>query len=103
MVAGGQLTAGSALPSIRDLAQSLAVNPMTVSRAYSDLEILGILERRRGIGMRVAANHNRPQSKANREALLLPVLEQAAAMADQLGIDEAQAVDLFKNAFRKTP
>ncbi len=53
-VAGGQLAAGDELPSVREVAQALAVNPMTVSKAYSLLEAEGVLARRRGLGMVVA-------------------------------------------------
>jgi GntR family transcriptional regulator len=61
MVASGQLSAGDELPSVRDVAQSLAVNPMTISKAYSLAEAAGILERRRGLGMFVAPKHEKPQ------------------------------------------
>ena len=64
LVAGGQLAAGNELPSVRETAQALAINPMTVSKAYSQLEATGVLERRRGVGMVVAAHHTRAQTKA---------------------------------------
>lgn len=54
-IAGGQLHTGDELPSVRAVAQEHAVNPMTVSKAYSMLETEGLLERRRGMGMVVAA------------------------------------------------
>ncbi|RYE68391.1 MAG: GntR family transcriptional regulator, partial [Oxalobacteraceae bacterium] len=54
LVAGGQLAPGAALPSVRDVAQQLTVNPMTVSKAYGLLELEGVLDRRRGVGMVVA-------------------------------------------------
>ena len=53
LAAGGQLMAGEFLPSVRLVAESLAVNPMTVSKAYSQLEADGVVERVRGTGMRV--------------------------------------------------
>ena len=43
------------MPSVRDLAQRLLVNPNTVARAYQDLERLGVLEAKRGLGMQVTA------------------------------------------------
>ena len=54
-VASGGLAAGDELPSVRALAQAHAINPMTVSKAYSLLVAEGLLERRRGMGMCVAA------------------------------------------------
>ena len=43
MVAGGQLKTGDELPSVRELAAQYAVNPMTISKAYSLLEAEGVL------------------------------------------------------------
>ena len=54
-IASGSLAAGEELPSVRALALEHAINPMTVSKAYSLLEAEGLLERRRGMGMVVAA------------------------------------------------
>src|SRR5205809_480795 len=48
MVASGQLAPGAELPSVRELALEHAVNPMTVSKAYSLLEAEGLLERMLG-------------------------------------------------------
>lgn len=95
-IAGGQLSAGQELPSVRELAQALAVHPMTISKAYSLLEAEGLLERRRGLAMRVAAEHSRAQSAASRVELLRPSLERAAAEARQLELPSAQAIRLFK-------
>lgn len=55
LIAGGQLAAGTELPSVRELAELHAVNPMTISKAYALLESEGLLERQRGKPMRVAA------------------------------------------------
>ena len=54
-VAAGDPPPGELVPSVRDLAQRLLVNPNTVARAYQDLERLGILETKRGRGMEVTA------------------------------------------------
>lgn len=95
-VAGGQLTAGQELPSVRDLAQELAVHPMTISKAYSLLESEGLLERRRGLAMRVAPQFSRAQSAASRVELLRPTLERAAAEARQLELPVAKVLHLFE-------
>lgn len=95
-VAAGQLKAGDEIPSVRELAQALAVNPMTVSKAYSMLEMEGLLERRRGLSMVVAAQHQQAQPTADRVELLRPTLEKAAAEARQLACPKAQALQLFK-------
>lgn len=49
-VADGRLEAGEQLPTVRSLAVSLKVNPNTVARAYSNLEILGIVNTQQGTG-----------------------------------------------------
>jgi GntR family transcriptional regulator len=96
-VASGQLSAGQEIPSVRELAQALAVHPMTISKAYSMLEAEGLLERRRGLAMRVAAQHEKAQPAADRVELLRPTLERAAAEAQQLELPASKALALFKD------
>ena len=96
-VASGQISAGDEIPSVRELAQQLAVHPMTISKAYSLLEAEGLLERRRGLAMRVAPQHQRAQPVASRIALLRPVLVRAAAEARQLQLPKPAALKLFKD------
>ncbi len=50
-IAGGDLRVGELVPSVRELAQRMLVNPNTVSRAYQNLESLGVLAAKRGLGM----------------------------------------------------
>lgn len=84
MVAGGQLKAGDELPSVRELAAQYAVNPMTISKAYSLLETEGILARQRGKPMTIAAQSLPAHSEAARLAQLLPHLTQLTLAAKQL-------------------
>jgi GntR family transcriptional regulator len=49
-IARGELRPGDQLPTVRQLAVDLAINPNTVGKAYSQLEILGILETQQGSG-----------------------------------------------------
>jgi GntR family transcriptional regulator len=51
MVVAGTLSAGEKLPSVRDLAVTLGINPLTVGKAYGELERLGVVEMRRGLGV----------------------------------------------------
>jgi GntR family transcriptional regulator len=95
MVASGQLSTDSVLPSVRDVALALAINPMTVSKAYSQLEAQGVLARQRGVGMIVAGGQPRQLAKADRINLLRPILERAAAEAEQLEINREAALQLF--------
>jgi len=50
------LKADQQLPSVRAMATSLQINPMTISKAYAQLEVEGVLIRKRGIGMLIAPN-----------------------------------------------
>jgi GntR family transcriptional regulator len=101
-VASGQIKAGDEIPSVRELAQQLAVHPMTISKAYSLLEAEGLLERRRGLAMRVAPQHQRAQSAAVRVQLLRPTLARAAAEAHQLQLPKQAVLKLFEQIIDET-
>lgn len=87
MVASGKLSAGDALPSIRDLALRHAINPMTVSKAYSLLENEGVLERHRGKPMTVAARKTKQASVAARIESLDTHLENLILAGRQLELE----------------
>ena len=98
--AGGQLRPGDEMPSVREIAQALALNPMTVSKAYSLLEMEGVLARRRGLGMVVA--ESAPARPADRASLLRPTLERAALEARQLELDPDTVLSLFATILKET-
>lgn len=50
-IASGKIKAGEQLPSVRELSERLEVNPNTVAKAYRDLEVMGLLYTRRGMGV----------------------------------------------------
>ncbi|WP_306395780.1 GntR family transcriptional regulator [Telluria beijingensis] len=103
LVAGGQLAPGDALPSVRDVALQLAVNPMTVSKAYGLLEHEGVLERRRGVGMLVADHPRGGSATGDRAALLRPTLERAAREARELELDPDTVLSLFQAILKESP
>ena len=103
LVAGGQLAPGDALPSVREVALQLAVNPMTVSKAYGLLELEGVLERRRGVGMLVAERLPDAGALHDRAALLRPTLERAAREARELELDPDTVLSLFKAILKESP
>jgi GntR family transcriptional regulator len=92
-IAGGRLAAGEFLPSVRQVAEELQVNPMTVSKAYSLLERDGVVELVRGQGMRV--RETATNGKVRREAIL-PLLQQVAATARQLALRPEQVLAQLK-------
>lgn len=93
MVAGGQLQAGDELPSVRELALEHAVNPMTISKAYSLLEVEGLLIRQRGKPMQIAPQKKSQLSQQARLQHLLPHLEQLVVVARQLEIADEQLLE----------
>lgn len=94
LIAGGQLAPGAELPSVRDLAQLHAVNPMTISKAYALLEAEGLLERNRGKPMTVAARRRGAATVAQRLKQLEPQVSQLVLSARQLELnpEELQAL-----------
>ena len=98
-VRSGQWGAGEELPSVRALALEHAINPMTVSKAYSLLEAEGLLERRRGMGMVVAAQAADPE--ARRWLQLEPALTSLAQQVTELGLAADEAVARFAVALRR--
>jgi len=93
MVASGQLPPGAELPSVRELAIKHAVNPMTVSKAYSLLEAAGLLERNRGRPMTVASQARNASQLSKRMQQIQPLVEQTVLAAKQLELSET---DLLK-------
>lgn len=57
-IAAGDLQAGDQLPSVRELSERLQVNPNTVAKAYRDLEVMGLVYTRRGMGVFINKNVN---------------------------------------------
>jgi GntR family transcriptional regulator len=90
MVSSGQLPPGTPLPSIRDLALLHAINPMTISKAYSLLEAEGLLERHRGKPMTVASQPTARPQLSRRVQHIEPLLEQVVLAAQQLQITEPE-------------
>src|SRR4030042_7045891 len=86
-VLAGQLREGEQLPSVRDLAAHLRVNPMTISKAYSLLEMEGLLERRRGVGLFVILLA-RDKASRTRADMLEETLTRAVVTAIQLGLPQ---------------
>lgn len=99
-VMAGQLREGEQLPSVRDLAMQLRVNPMTISKAYGLLEMEGILERRRGVGLFVAAIA-RDKAGRTKADMLEEALTRAVVTAIQLGIPEEKARDMLMRLYQK--
>ena len=96
LVASGQLAPGAELPSVRELAFKHAVNPMTISKAYSLLEAEGVLERNRGRPMTVATQARSSTPLAKRLQQVEPLVQHTVLAAKQLELSEAELVKLVR-------
>jgi GntR family transcriptional regulator len=101
LIASRQLAPGELLPSVRDVAEFHAINPMTVSRAYSMLEAKGLLERMRGKGMAVSNTQGRPSSPDQRLELLDPTLRAVARQAEELELPASLVLKRLRNLMEK--
>ena len=100
LVASGGLTAGAPVPSVRDLARDLRVNPATVSKAYQHLADAGVLEVRRGDGTYVSTTapslSRGERSRALREAAL-----RYASVAATFGASRDESLDELRAAWNE--
>ena len=94
LVASGRLASGEELPAIRVLAERLVVNPNTVARAYRELEMAGIVEKRRTAGTYVSAAGS-PLARRERVKILTERIDALLAEASQLGITTETIVELI--------
>ena len=83
-IAGGRLTPGDQLPTVRRLAADLSVNPNTVIRAYREMEIEGVLNTQQGSGTFVS--DQRPEiDDLERRRMLDQILTELLARASGYG------------------
>jgi len=83
-VAAGTLTAGDQLPTVRQLAVDLAINPNTVMRAYRELELGGMIETHQGTGTFIG-NKKIIKNSGERERQLTQLANEFAARAGAAG------------------
>ena len=85
LIRSGELSAGTRLPSVRELSRQLLVSLITVRRSYSDLENARLIVRRQGQGTFVA-DDVRTASRRRSLAEARAALTEAVARARQLGL-----------------
>jgi GntR family transcriptional regulator len=95
-ILSGKLKPGDRLPTIRSLAVELKINPNTIARAYSEMELLGIVATQVGSGTYV------PDAQAEREdGRLSEKIEQTVAgfirEMSALGLDREEVIELIRN------
>jgi GntR family transcriptional regulator len=91
-IASGSLTVGDQLPTVRQLAVDLAINPNTVMRAYRELELGGLLETQQGTGTFISTRKLQRNS-AERERQLGQMAGEVAARAGAAGFSLEDLID----------
>jgi GntR family transcriptional regulator len=98
LVASQKWPAGGVVPSVRDLARDLRVNPATVSKAYQRLTEAGVLEVRRGDGTYVAEEPP-AVGRADRNRMMREGARRLAGLAMSLGLTARETVTEVETAW----
>src|SRR5271166_3561545 len=94
-IASGSLTAGDQLPTVRQLAVDLAINPNTVLRAYRELEFAGMLETHQGTGTFISEKKI-VKNNADRERQLAQLAGEFASRAGAAGFTVEELLDRLR-------
>lgn len=87
MILRGTVGEGDALPSVRQIAADLSVNPLTVTKAFEALVDIGVVEKRRGLGMFVKTGAREQLLAHEREKFLTEDWPRIAAQIAALELD----------------
>lgn len=101
-VADGAIATGDLVPSVRELARELTINPNTVARSYRQLQDDDVLEAVRGTGL-VVASGARKSCRSEREKLIRSRLRDVVFEAHHGGLDEDQIEALFRTELASLP
>src|ERR1035441_11039054 len=93
-IASGSLTAGDELPTVRQLAVDLAINPNPVVRAYRELEIRGVLATQQGTGTFIT-DKQPEKNHLERQRRVTQLVGELLAKAGAEGIPMQELVDYF--------
>jgi GntR family transcriptional regulator len=93
-IADGRLTVGSQLPTVRGLAVELEINPNTVARAYSELEIRGIVTTQQGTGTFIS-DKKVELTEIEREQVLTRLVQSFLGSASSYGFTLPEVIDFL--------
>lgn len=99
-IVGEILKPGDQLPTVREVALNLTVNPNTVARAYRELEHRGLIESIQGRGTYIAANLDQPE-REDKERIIIAHLKGLIDEARQLNLEPADLEKLFIMALKR--
>ena len=94
-VASGSLAVGDQLPTVRQLAVDLSINPNTVVRAYRELELGGLLETHQGTGTFISAQKFR-NGEQERARQLNQIAADCIARAGAAGFTVDEVIDQLR-------
>src|SRR2546430_7741211 len=95
LVASGRLAAGDELPPIRTLAEQLLINPNPVARAYRELELAGVVTKRRTAGTYVSDTTS-PLARRERLKIVTERVDALLAEARQMNVDTASLIEIIQ-------
>jgi GntR family transcriptional regulator len=96
-IAAGHYKANDVLPSVRDMSTMLGVNPNTVTKAYRDLELMGMVYTRRGVGVMVTDKAPK-LCREPMKKLVITHLHEAVAECQACGLNASTITSEVKNA-----
>jgi GntR family transcriptional regulator len=94
-IASGRLKPGDQLPSVVELSERLDVNPNTVAKSYRDLEVMGLLYTRRGMGVFVNKNIE-AKCREDCRRRIIGRLHEDVAEAKASGMIHKEIIDVVK-------
>lgn len=97
-VSNNKLKTGEKLPSVRELSEQLSVNPNTVQKAYAELERIGVIETRKGIGAFVSGP-TRKLSEIEKKERLSSHIQNLVAEAKITGCDKEKVILWLSEGF----
>jgi len=97
----GRLQIGEQLPTVRQLAVELRVNANTVAKVYAELERLGVLETRRGVGTFVCARHFEARNRQDPQAILGDLVDRFVEEAGAMGFSPDDLIAQLQSRRKK--
>ena len=101
-IVAGVYAEGERIPSARELAQQLKVNPNTVQKAYAELVDLGVIESKRGIGKFVCVRGSRSALRQSEDSIA-ELIRQAVELGRSAKFTDKRLREIFAQVLTATP
>ncbi len=101
LILRGVIKEGEAIPSVRQVASEYQINHLTVAKAYQELVDAGVVEKRRGLGMFVVPGARVRAAASERVKFMQQELPQFIDRAEQLGIAQAELIDIIRQFMKE--